>query len=58
MSNRNEIAQKFVDYCDELENDIYWSLIEAPIEFYMIVAAPVKGARSIAERIIKTTKEN
>lgn len=56
----NEIANKFIDTCDELENDLYWSFIEAPMETDRIIRKPVQLARKLAERVaaLTTTKEN
>ena len=55
----NEIANKFIDTCDEFENDLYWSFIEAPMETDRIIRKPVQLARKLAERIAAlTTKEN
>lgn len=57
----NEIANKFIDRCDEFENDLYWSFIEAPMETDRIIRKPVQIMRSLAERVAAlttTTKEN
>ena len=48
---RNAKVQAFIDACDEIENAIYWKLIEAPMAASMIATAPVAAVRSAAEAL-------